>query len=374
MDRDKDNLVSIIIWQSGEPYIEYIISQLFNQYKVIKMYRFKTDSQSSFFEKMSYIYQEIDPSNAKKVHPKIRSQNDSTSFLLIVCRGDSSKNLVFKNKIRKFTGLNCLHTSDSTHTTLLTLKYLLGKNHPDVHEFITSPSTEINYSSIQNFSSEKFECIETNNRVVFSSISEAFRKLNSDNHNYVVIDFIDSLKDLRPKSDLEILTTDIAKTVDILNLDYHKSTTVYKLRINGVEIKLDFYYSISLPLFWTNHILANKSRSINGYYEARDVDKFWVTIYDRSILKPYKFKNEDRYANGGIGWASLIEWGNNIGIYPRFKGTESILFYKYYLKKYLKKIGNRANFRDKRLFSGVFSDTFMFYKSRIVNFIKTKIR
>ena len=73
-----------------------------------------------------------------------------------------------------------------------------------------------------------------------------------------------------------------------------------------------------------------------GFYEPSDINNFWVHFYDRTVLKPYKFKNNSRYANGG-GWEELILWGNRIGVYPRIKSNLSLWRCRRIAKKHVSK-------------------------------------
>ncbi len=332
------HLIGVTIWQSGEPYFNSILKTISKYYSVHDIIRYSTTDQQVFMTKMDQLYA-IDPSNKDKVIPKLLSLGEETSFWFLICSGNPNWNKKLKTKIREKVGINCLHTTEHSHMTAQALKLLFQYNQDQV-DIILEKRGKLLTKKNDIFHQSKIKLEGKTKENKFDTINEVFTRLNKDKINYVIISFGEPLDELIAYGkDIEIITTSPISVIDCLGATYLKKQTVYQIFVSGMAIKLDFYLSYNLPVNWNKHMLATKEYDIfYKYFKPKNIEEFWSTLYERTILKPYKFKNNERYPEGNK-WDDLIYWGNSIGVTSRLSKDISRFECVRRINNYLAQIG-----------------------------------
>lgn len=325
--------LAMIIWQSGEKYIKNIIDSINKNYKIINIIRHPAIPQKEFEERMMYLYTKIDPSKISGVKKKLKENGDKTSFLIVLCKGNPNNNSNLKRKIiRPMTGVNCIHSTDSEKETYDTLKYLNECDDKEINELYTGK--EKSFNNIKDFL-HKDIIINKQKIKIINNIDNVWKSIK--HLNYVTVTFGPTIKDdVSNGKDIEFISDNRSAIVDCLNGRYGKSESVYIIRIKERKVKIDNCLTFMIPEKWKNKIL--KTRVFNkeeNCYMPTNIDRFWIHVYDRTILKPMKFKNSKRYGSGEQ-WDNLILFGQKNGIKVNNKMTIEQM--KKLVNGYIKKI------------------------------------
>lgn len=303
--------LAMIVWQSGEKYIKKIIKSINKQYNIINIIRHPFVSKEKFQEKMMYLYTKIDPSKISGVKQKLKENGNKTSFLAILCIGNPKNNNNLKRKIiRPMTGVNCIHSTDSEKETYDTLKYLFNYDDKAIINLYNQKVKPFN--DIKDFL-HKDIIINKQKVKVINNINDIWKSIN--HLKYVVVTFGPTIKeDVSKGKDIEFISDDRSAIVDCLRGRYGKSESVYIIKIGVQKVKIDNCLTFMIPEKWKSKILTTRVfNKEENCYMPTNIDRFWIHVYDRTILKPMKFKNNIRYSSGEQ-WNNLILFGQKNGI------------------------------------------------------------
>jgi len=298
--------LAMIVWQSGEKYINKIMKSINNQYKIFNIIRHPAVSQKEFQEKMMYIYTKIDPSKIAGVKQKLKENGNKTSFLAVLCEGTPKSNRHLKRKvIRPMTGVNCIHSTDSEKETFETLKYLFNYNDKEINKLYTGKVKT--FDNIKDFLHQSI-IISDQKAKTINNVDDVFKAV--EHLKYVAVTFGPTIKeDVTNGKDIEFISDDRAAIVDSLRGKYGKAESVYIVKIGGKKVKIDNCLTFMIPEKWKNKILNTRVfNKEENCYMPLNIDRFWIHVYDRTILKPMKFKNNKRY-KPGEQWNDLILFG-----------------------------------------------------------------
>jgi hypothetical protein len=286
----------MIIWQSGETFIGKILKAIKSNYEIIDIIRHPAVPQEIFQERMIHIYTEIDPSKMSGVKLKLKENGDKTAYLVVLCKGNPKNNRQLKRGVvRPMTKLNCIHSTDDEKETNRTLSYLFGYDNKKIQKLYSQKPKK--FDKVRDFLHKDITIFDRKT-INFGSLTEVWEAI--DHLNYVTVTFGPLIKnDVANGKDIEFITDNRSALVDTLGGRYAKAESVYMVNIGGKKVKTDHCFSVTIPSQWRNRILKTRVfNKIEGCYMPTNIDRYWLHAYDRSVLKPYKFKNNKRYGKG----------------------------------------------------------------------------
>jgi hypothetical protein len=317
-----------LIFPTGEKYIRFILKTIQEKFTITDIFRRRTMNEYGFEMIMTKMYRDIAPAKLEKAISKIKAQGYSTSFLWILVEGHKDNIRPTKRKIRFATGLNCVHTSDNPPSTKEHTKLLVGEV-----ELSKAPK-KLNLDHVFDFSCRQFIPVGADhfgNR--YAGPWGIFNVLSDWDLNYVVVQFGVSIDKnvFEHNKDIEIICSDRTRAIDRLGADYAKKNVeqphkgAYLVYTRDLKkIKIDFSLSVFLPERWRNKILATKRSGHRGYYAPTDEDIYWVTMWERVIYKPRKFRvGTPKFAEGAT-WEKLVRWGIDMGLHPQIRLKSSL--------------------------------------------------
>jgi len=303
--------LAMIIWQSGEPFIGRILKAMRDKYKIIDIIRYPAEPQEIFQERMVHIYTKIDPSKMSGVKLKLKENGDKTAYLVVICKGNPKNNKHLKRGlIRPMTKVNCIHSTDSEKETNKTLSYLFGYDKDEIKKLYSQKPKK--FDKVIDFLHKDITAFGRETKH-FDNLESLFKSIH--HLNYVAVTFGPLIKDdIAKGKDIEFITDNRSALVDVLGGIHKKAESVYMVRIGGKKVKTDHCFSVTIPPRWRKRILKNRVfNEIEGCYMPTNKDRFWLHAYDRSVLKPYKFKNNKRYGKGER-CSDLMIFGQNNNI------------------------------------------------------------
>jgi hypothetical protein len=303
--------LAMIIWQSGEPFIGKILNAIKSKYEIIDIIRYPAEPQEIFQERMVHIYTKIDPSKMLGVQIKLKENKDRTAYLVVLCKGNPKDNRHLKRGVvRPMTKVNCIHSTDSKEETSKTLSYLFGYDKEEIKRLYSQKPKK--FDKVKDFLHKDITIFDRK-IINFGSLTEVWEAI--DHLNYVTVTFGPLIKDdVANRKDIEFITDNRSALVDTLGGRYAKAESVYIVNIGGKKVKTDHCFSVTIPLQWRKRILKTRVfNKIEGCYMPTNIDRFWLHTYDRSVLKPYKFKNNKRYGKGER-CSDLFVFGQKNGI------------------------------------------------------------
>ncbi len=327
------SLFAFLIFPTGEKHMRYILEETQKTFRVIDIIRHRTMTLKAFKDKMVYMYKNIDPSKLHKAMAKIAAQGFSSSFVVIVVDGDKNNIRPLKRKIRQYTGCNCIHTADNPVSANEHLEWLLG---PSYRYTGDEKAMEIPLDWVFDFSCSKFGKVgvcpgsrKGEFKDAIDPFQEIFWVLDSNGISYAVVQMGLSVRDnvYKHNKDIEIICSDRTRAIDVLGAGFlvkpgmkqpHKGT--YLVRVKGRKVKLDFSLSVFVPENWRNRVLATRRMNPkDGIYVPQDQDTYWLTMFERVIYKPRKFRvGTPKYAEEAT-WEELVKWGINMGLHPQIR-------------------------------------------------------
>jgi hypothetical protein len=335
-------LLSFMILQTGEHKTREILERLCHEYQVVDVIRQRTMSREDFHRDIMHIYTDIAPATRETIEAKIAAQSDETSFLVVVCRGAFKKNKPIKTELRNLAGVNCIHSSDGTESTAEHLKYLFGTSKEEIRTYMKIGWRTFSFDRVYDFLYYEFKTTKPTQPGYFPVLYEVFSRLHRAGIAYVVLNVGAPLQHtIFAKKDIEFIALNRVGMVDVLGaVFYHKNgmriphESTHLIEIGDRKVKVDFCMGVYVPKKWVKHILATRVMGPDGYYEPRDLDRYWLTVYERTVLKPNKFKDDTRYKEGAR-WEDLMLWGNRLGAYPKLAGKNGIEDCKNAVEEYI---------------------------------------
>jgi hypothetical protein len=341
------SILGFVIYPTGEPYTKEIFKRMCEEYVVTDVIRCRTSNPAVFRQKMTYMYQNIAPSKMAKANAKIAAQGDSSSFLLAIVKGYKGDNGDFKKGIRKYSGLNCIHSADNPDSVMDHIKWLLGEDMIDKINF--EDKKEIDIDKLFDFMYWDFKtCGKILRNEKYDSIFTAFMNLTLNDIAYAVVNFGVTVNEnvYTHNKDIEIVCSDRTRAIDILGATFLHKTSMknphegsYLIRTVDRKIKLDFSLSVMIPIEWRNKILATRVLGNEGLYTPQDRDTYWLTMFERTVYKPRKRKPsmQHRYADGAK-WNDLVTWGINMGIHDQIRKHTPLEDCQKAVKRYMKEL------------------------------------
>ena len=342
------SILAFVIYPTGEPYTKEIFRRMYKEYEVTDIIRCRTSSPEVFRQKMTYMYQNIAPSKMAKASAKIAAQGRSSSFLIAIVKGYKGDNGNFKKGVRKYSGLNCIHSADNPDSVMEHIEWLLGKDMIDKIDF--EGKKEIDLETVFDFLYWDFkECgYSSNVGKIYTKLQNIFKGLEHERINYAVVNIGPTVEDyvFKLNKDIEIVCSDRTRAVDVLGAKFlhkpgmkkpHEST--YLVNVGNRKVKLDFSLSVFIPRRWRDHILATRVFSDEGFYVPLDRDRYWLTMFERVLYKPRKWKDsvQHKYGNGAKK-NDLIHWGINMGIHDQIRKNSTLEQCQLALKKYMRSL------------------------------------
>lgn len=325
-----------IIWQSGEKYINRILSDISDTFEIKDLITL-TWSQTDVCSNLTRLYADR---NFDYTSPKVKEIGATRAGcrLHVIIIKDANPNFVdgvnrnvldFKNAERTKYQENYLHGADNQSEAYHNINSLI-KIPIDVFEQLKQHSTK--YYVFHNTSAgiPKACCSEV---VVFESLKQVFSAL-TDNVNWTVLRNWEALADPQYQAendDVDILVDDYYKTLLILNartIHDFGHRVQHHVMVNNKRVAFDIRH-ISDGYYdkvWEQKMLKNRMFH-NGFYHLNEIDHFWSLLYHGIIHKPFL---TDAYA------AKLQHIGS---MHIKKFSTESLLSHKKrfaLLKAYLK--------------------------------------
>jgi len=332
-------LIAFMIFQSGEMFTRGILKRVCNLYDLVSIIRRRTDDKQEFSQKVRHLYEHLDPSKKESVQAKILAQGNNTSLLIIICKGDKANNKLLKEKVRLLVGHNCIHSFDSEKAVVYMLKYLLSMNDLEIDNFRHMKGKDGVRQDVHDFLHKDFIVVGEQKSKEYFKLDYFYKELVVENMSSTIMNIGPKVSvNIEAGKDIDIITSNRTRLVDRLGAVYRKGESVYHVTINNMLVKVDFSMSVDIPIKWRNHILTTKVwNAEEGFYQPQDVDIFWLHVYDRTILKPHKFKADKRYGKGAKH-KDLIAMGKWLGITPTIKEKDKVGVCAEAANQYLKKI------------------------------------
>ena len=302
----KSEIHIVLIWEKGLNKFESILYDLKNDFKVLDVSRVKWGNDF-FSNNLSRFYGEKLPDGSFK--EKHCGRGD---FIVIVIkqsspiyesrktsRGDQLVNSVLFDKkalYRKWTGGgHRVHTSNTVAESFHDIFFIFQKKIED-------------FSSLDSWDGDiKNREVNIKGFNGWTRFEEMFNFINISS-NYVILRNYEDLNNLKPESDIDVLTSDIDFHYHINGTKKynHKDRAAYEVEIQGnrydVDIRTpdDGYYDSN----WVLDIIENQILYKNKFFIPDPVNEFYSLLYHTLI---HKNQLSDRYNKKLTDLASKID-------------------------------------------------------------------
>jgi len=279
----------MIVWDKGRDLLDEVRKHIESEFELLLCCDFEWPIEL-FSKNLSSFYGENLPKNCKKENDigvgafySFVFVDNRPDFAVVDIRG--SKQIVnlnvfnYKSKIRNRKGVyrNTIHCSNSPKEGNSDFENLLGS------ECLSALSMRNQTISISH------KLLNWDTKRGWHSINDLFKALEQ-NVNYVVLRNFQKLPDIYTSGthgDIDLLVSDLLKSLLISRAIYVKNSVHYKIKINYEYVYFDFrsvddsYYCNQ----WSIDIL-NRREQLNGFYTPCLNDYFYSLLYHAIIHKP----------------------------------------------------------------------------------------
>ena len=287
-----------IIWQSGEPYINRILSDIADSFKIKKLYALKWGAD--ICDRLTALYPNRD-FNYKS--PKVKELGATAEGCRLYAVVIIDPHPVFENNINQnvFTlkekeriiyGENYLHGSDNESEAFHNIKSLLNITQTEFHQHRDLADCFYVVSKTKNGPKILESGLQR-----FKNIVQVFDTL-SNNVEWTVLRNWQKMPDIPlidGHGDIDILVDNYYKVLSVTNArtihDLHYRVQ-HHIIIDDKRIPFDIrnvgdnYY----PEDWGKSLIKNRVYD-QGFYHLSETDHFWSLLYHGLIHKPY-LKND----------------------------------------------------------------------------------
>lgn len=284
-----------ILWQSGEKYINRILSDITDKFQIKTIFEIKW-LVSEVCERLNKLYPERDFFPHSPKVKAIGTDRHGCKLYAIVVLDPSADSLKgvnqnlyqFKEEERRKYNTNYLHSSDNENHAFSDLKALMEISCDEFQKFRDYKSKFYAYGEDRTGQPKMY----SSDIVEFRSLREVFCRLNQSVkwtflrnwQGFPEINLADRY------GDIDILANDYYETIVQLNArTVHDSgfRVQHHVMVNGKRIPFDIRY-IGDKYYdenWEKSLLDNRILG-DGFYHLDEEDHFWTLLYHELVQKP----------------------------------------------------------------------------------------